>query len=67
MEYIAVSIVSIVAAYWVGKKIGEAYQNLEDMETETLHSQVLDRLNVLSVQLREMEAKILNRQRINSL
>ena len=67
MEYIAILFVSLLAVYYIGQKIGEASRNLEDMETDALNSQVLDRLNILSVQLREMETKILNRQIIDNL
>ena len=67
MEHIAILFVSLLAVYYIGKKIGEASQSLEDMETDALNSQVLDRLDILSVQLREMEAKILNRQIINNI
>lgn len=67
MEYIAILFASSLAAYYIGQKIGDASRNLEDMETDALNSQVLNRLNILSVQLREMEARILNRQRIDNL
>lgn len=62
MEYIAVSIVSIVAAYWVGKKAGQAAKSLEKtrlvmIETNNLNRQVIDRLEIMTAKLRGMETK----------
>ena len=62
MEYIAVSIVSIVAAYWVGKKAGQAAKSLEKtrlviVETNNLNRQVIDRLEIMTAKLKEVATK----------
>ncbi len=70
MEYIAVSIVSIVAAYWVGKKAGQAAKSLEKTrlviaETNVLNQQIINKMENIASRLKEMEQNILNTQVIN--
>ena len=62
MEYIAVSIVSIVAAYWIGQKAGQAAKSLEKtrlviVETNRLNSQIIDKLENMTNELRGMAIK----------
>jgi hypothetical protein len=70
MEYIVVSLVSVVAAYWIGKKAGQAAQSLEKtrlviVETNNLNQQIIDKMENITAQLKEMEQNILNGQAIN--
>jgi hypothetical protein len=62
MEYIAISLVSIVAAYFVGRTIGQAAKSLEKtrlviVETNNLNQQIIDRLENMTNELRGMAIK----------
>lgn len=62
MEYIATLLVSSLAAYYIGKKIGEASRSLEEariviVETNNLNRQIIDRLEIMTTKLRGMAIK----------
>lgn len=70
MEYIVVSLISIIAAYFIGRTIGQAAKSLEKTklviaETNVLNQQIINKMENIASQLKEMEQNILNTQVIN--
>jgi uncharacterized protein (UPF0333 family) len=62
MEHIAIILILIIAAYFIGRTIGKAAKSLEKtrlviVETNNLNQQIIDRLENMTNELRGMAIK----------